>query len=157
MRSGNSKCVLRLLKEPGVDINQQDALGWTPLHYASKSGEKEIVTLLIMYHCNVDIKNFKGKTPLQLAKNKDVSIIIKKLGTHKSSSVREENTESFRETINRSRPRPESLLLAQQKEEEEVQQDVKPFKRSNGIIIAKVGIQIPQKQSYNTNREGRTT
>jgi ankyrin repeat protein len=61
-----------------LTVFQRDLLGYTPLHYASLAGSKEICLLLMKHHnIRTDIKNNNGKTPIALAKNKDVATIIK--------------------------------------------------------------------------------
>jgi ankyrin repeat protein/CHAT domain-containing protein len=59
---------LRDLVANGVDINQTDSNGWTPLHYAAESGSEEIVKYLIFQGANVDAKlESTGETALMIA------------------------------------------------------------------------------------------
>lgn len=44
----------------GGDPNEQDIDGDTPLHYASKAGDLEIIAILISNNANVDLRNFDG-------------------------------------------------------------------------------------------------
>lgn len=142
MRSGITSCVARLLKEPNIDVNRVDLLGWTPLHYASYTGQKDIVAVLIVDdRCKLKMKNSKGKTALQLAKTKDIAVIIKKFKPNRAKRTPQTSKDSFRETVNRSRPRPESILQAQRKEEKEMKSRMEEIKRE-GIIIAKVCLRV---------------
>ncbi|ORX44873.1 ankyrin [Piromyces finnis] len=61
------------------DINQQDYLGNTALHYAVESYNKYIVDLLAFHHANPHIKNKQGKSPLEIANefpNNEVSELL---------------------------------------------------------------------------------
>jgi hypothetical protein len=48
-------------------INQADARGWTPLHYASLTGSVQRVTSLLKAGADVDAASHYGTTPLMLA------------------------------------------------------------------------------------------
>jgi len=65
------RLLLLLLNQPGVDIQQPDMVGNTPLHYASMSTSTEslnVVKLLItQFHASVLAKNAKGETPYDVA------------------------------------------------------------------------------------------
>ena len=56
------------LIEYGADVNFVDKLGWVPLHYAARKGNKKIVEKLIEKEADIHRKNNKGQTPLTLAK-----------------------------------------------------------------------------------------
>ncbi|CAO3639358.1 unnamed protein product [Mucor fragilis] len=49
------------------DINQQDANGWTALHYAAANNNVRLVLALLKRHARSDITNGGGMTPLDLA------------------------------------------------------------------------------------------
>ncbi|KAL0138179.1 hypothetical protein V8B55DRAFT_1535746 [Mucor lusitanicus] len=49
------------------DINQQDANGWTALHYAAANNNVRLVLALLKRHAKSDIKNGDEMTPLDLA------------------------------------------------------------------------------------------
>ena len=63
----NDAGVARLLIAHGADPNSRDVLGFTSLHRASDSGRIEIVRLLIEHGAKVEVKNDRGKTPLDVA------------------------------------------------------------------------------------------
>ena len=65
--------VAQLLIAHGADPNILGREGFTPLHRASISGRIEIVRLLIEYGTNVEVKDDKGRTPLDVAWSDDVS------------------------------------------------------------------------------------
>lgn len=49
------------------DINQQDANGWTALHYAAANNNVRLVLALLKRHAKSDVKNGSNMTPLDLA------------------------------------------------------------------------------------------
>jgi hypothetical protein len=51
----------------GANINEQNALGWTPLHAAVNFGKAEIVNILLANNANLNIQDSAGKTPLYMA------------------------------------------------------------------------------------------
>ena len=57
-------------------INQQDSLGYSPLHLAAKFGRFEIAQFLIDMGADIDIKNNFGNTPLHIATLQDNSSIV---------------------------------------------------------------------------------
>lgn len=61
----------------GIDVNHQDKLGNTALHYAViRERPAELVALLLKYGARKDIRNKEGKTPLDIAIEKGNSRII---------------------------------------------------------------------------------
>ena len=66
---GCLKIVELLLKEDGPDINETDASGNTPLHFASGKGHDDIIKLLISQKAAVNAVNCHGDTPLFWAVN----------------------------------------------------------------------------------------
>lgn len=63
LKKGNSLASLR--KIPGVNV--QDASGYTPLHFASLNGHRDVVRVLLQNDANVNIVDKKGCSPLHLA------------------------------------------------------------------------------------------
>ncbi|KAF8494164.1 ankyrin repeat-containing domain protein, partial [Russula emetica] len=56
--------VFRLLLEHGPDINVQNQIGLTPLHWTSFNGALEVVRLLLEHGADVEAKINNGKTTL---------------------------------------------------------------------------------------------
>ncbi|TFK85580.1 ankyrin [Polyporus arcularius HHB13444] len=68
-RSDNEDMLLEVFEEGKFDINAQDGLGNTALHYAASHGYLEILEHLLEYDgCDVDLQNrIEKATPLHLA------------------------------------------------------------------------------------------
>ena len=58
--------ILQLPKE-SINLNYQDANGYSPLHYSSELGNIKIVEMLTKAKCNINIKTKDNKTPLHLS------------------------------------------------------------------------------------------
>ncbi|MBM4168022.1 MAG: ankyrin repeat domain-containing protein [Ignavibacteria bacterium] len=69
--------VAQFLLEQGVDVNaRQTTLGYTPLHYAAVSGMQSAAKKLIEFGAEVHLKSVDGKTPLDLATEKNHAEVI---------------------------------------------------------------------------------
>ena len=68
--------VLTLLLSKGVDVNQTNYKGTTPLMYAmthyESTGEKRVFDLLIKHGANMDLRDFSGLSLKDYAKNRAV-------------------------------------------------------------------------------------
>ena len=60
---GNIEAVKKYLAA-GADVNAKLGNGWTPLHYATYGGHKEIAELLIAKGAEVNAQSDGGNTPL---------------------------------------------------------------------------------------------
>ena len=65
----NIKFVEYFIKK-GLDVNKQNKYGDTPLHFAFKIGNYDIIHLLLDNGANIKIKNRKGITPYDIANKK---------------------------------------------------------------------------------------
>ena len=84
----DSEVAARFL-EVGADPNQPDSLANTPLHSAVKRRLKDIVRIMIEKKADTSLANAGGKTPLNLAKDKEMKNILLGRGPPPSSSERE--------------------------------------------------------------------
>lgn len=64
---GANKLLATLLADPGMNIEQTDNAGMTPLHHAAKRDKKEAVTALLKAGADALAKDKSGATPLHLA------------------------------------------------------------------------------------------
>lgn len=67
---------LRSLIKNGLNINNKDVNGNTPLHYAAVSGHINIVRLLLESGAIHNIENKQGKTPLQLTEDSTIKNLL---------------------------------------------------------------------------------
>jgi len=63
---GNIAAVKQYLAK-GIDLHELNQDGWNPLHSAASHGREEIAELLIAAGADVNFKDGKGRTPLDLA------------------------------------------------------------------------------------------
>ncbi|XP_045613639.1 osteoclast-stimulating factor 1 [Procambarus clarkii] len=75
-QGGHRECVLRLLKEPKLEIDLQNKLGDTPLHCAAYRGHGEVVQLLLKHGANKEIVNRDQYTPRTLAKRGTIITLL---------------------------------------------------------------------------------
>ena len=54
-------CAMFLLQLEPDSVNTIDKNGWTPLHFASRMGHKDMITLLVTYGADVFVKDLDGK------------------------------------------------------------------------------------------------
>ena len=67
---GNSVEVARVLIEAGADVNATAAGGYTPLHLAASSGNREMVSLLLEAGANRAVPCDQGKIPADYARER---------------------------------------------------------------------------------------
>ncbi|XP_069936428.1 osteoclast-stimulating factor 1 [Cherax quadricarinatus] len=75
-QGGHIDCVLRLLKEPKLEIDLQNKLGDTPLHCAAYRGHGEVVQLLLKHGANTKIVNREQCTPRNLARRPTIISLL---------------------------------------------------------------------------------
>lgn len=71
--------IIRKAVHNGVDINDQNADGYTALHFAVTSGNPELEQLLLGYGADPCIKNRDGKIPFEYACEKTMNHPVKEL------------------------------------------------------------------------------
>ena len=60
----NQLALAKLLIDRGADVNRA---GWTPLHYASTRGHRDMMRLLLDNDAYIDSESANGTTPLMMA------------------------------------------------------------------------------------------
>ena len=72
--------VVQCIVKNGGHINRQDRVGWTPLHFAARCGEDNIIEFLLQNEGDSNIKNQDGITPLhQYCLTKEINDSVVKL------------------------------------------------------------------------------
>jgi Ankyrin repeats (3 copies) len=75
----HSENVTRWLLMKGVNANDVDGAGLSPLHYAAYAGNHETVDLLLSYGADHNLADVRGKTPLMYAKLHPASNIVQRM------------------------------------------------------------------------------
>ena len=130
------KC-LRMLLEAGIDVNQQDEVGWSLLHHAAAAGSLSAIEVLLERELPgteipiiVDLVNYNGHSPCMLACiNNDVEVIEKLVlaGADPWRKHKDTNTSAFemcgsdaaREICISAMERRKAVLEQREKEETE--------------------------------------
>ncbi len=67
---------LEINRIDSADVDIKDNFGWTPLHYAVKTKNKEIIQLMLNYGANPYLTNNTGQTPFEFTKNDDIKELL---------------------------------------------------------------------------------
>jgi len=79
--SGNKEALLKCVKD--IDVNIKNPFSWTALHIAAWVGDYDIVQSLIEQPNIIsDIKDNRGRSPLDVAKSNGHSKIVHLLTSH---------------------------------------------------------------------------
>lgn len=78
-KKGDVKAILALLEEPTVNIDVQDASGYTALYSATMYGKGDAVACCIKEGATIDMENNNGVTPLMAAARDGFTEIVKML------------------------------------------------------------------------------
>jgi hypothetical protein len=73
-----------LLRHRGLDANQADVNGATPLHWAAMRGSDKCVAALLEHGASLHAKDSLGKTPLDIAAANSFKAIVRELEAEKS-------------------------------------------------------------------------
>jgi len=85
--AGRKLEVAQFLLEQGIDTNaRQTTLGYTPLHYAAANGLDAAARKLIEFGAEVHLRSTDGKTPLELATERNHSNVIRVLEEPKEAT-----------------------------------------------------------------------
>ncbi|OQR72040.1 G patch domain and ankyrin repeat-containing protein 1-like [Tropilaelaps mercedesae] len=84
-QNGHCKELRRILHARSLDVNLQDAFGWSALHCAAFEGHLSCVRLLLKFGAARELRDNKGRTALELARRRKkirVYRAIKEFGTN---------------------------------------------------------------------------
>lgn len=106
IENNHEKIINFLLKQKNLNLNQTDKFTWTPLHWAVKLEQYDIVKALLNSQSDPNIQDAKGRTPLHLAikskKQNIIDLLLKhndtdlnlrrsKLNTYMHYAIKEQN------------------------------------------------------------------
>jgi len=80
--------VMNMLITTGAEVNQQDLDGWTALHAAAHWAQREACELLAEHYVNMEIKNYVGQTPFDVA-DPDVLRLLEELKKKQANSQKD--------------------------------------------------------------------
>jgi len=69
---------VKMFVAAGADVNVQNDLGNTALHYAAQTGLTRIVEFLVSKGAQVDVYNYSGRTPIDMAKTPDLQKLMER-------------------------------------------------------------------------------
>lgn len=85
--SQNIKDLCQCIKENKFDINTQNLVGQTPLHYAVINKDIKAIKLLLLYGAKTNIQDYNGNTVLHLAVIYNYSAIVKLVINEKNVNI----------------------------------------------------------------------
>ncbi len=97
-----------LLLDRGANLNMQDKAGNTPTHLAARNGIRRILSLLLQYKPDLELRNVMGRTPHEIAQDSVEPLFTRKLhsapassssvnGAQEQSSMRRWQTDDIRQ------------------------------------------------------------
>ena len=105
--------MLEILIDSGKHLNQKDYEGRTPLYLAAVNNDKAICELLVKNKANVHLRDNKGKSPADMAQNRELKYYLGDLLTQPYS-----NPASKQRVANYLRERESNIQIKKLKEEE---------------------------------------
>ena len=79
---------IKILLDKGLNIDQKNSDGWTPLHFAIVSENMEAIDYLIGRKCNVNTLTMRGESPYNIAERLENKDLIKKLKRRKFNTAK---------------------------------------------------------------------
>lgn len=79
--SEHFRCVKWLIENQLISVNQQNSQLYSPLHVCCSTGNLALVRLFVENNANISLCTSTGKTPLQMAQNRNYPAIVEYLQT----------------------------------------------------------------------------
>jgi hypothetical protein len=138
VKSGDLEKVKTLLKTNPDLVFSKGQGGWTPLHYAAKSGNKDVVEFLLEHKAEVNAEDNYGQTPLFLARNRnpDIAALLRQHGGEEKVLTPEEKSWSQVDSLNKQsleeflKNYPDGKLAPAAKVAIEIQNDIASIKEN---------------------------
>ncbi len=91
IRQSKKNDLLQELKNPNLNINQQDKNGLTPVHWAVIKKNKNLISLLLKHKAKINATDKDGNTPLYLAVLNNFPLITEHLIQNKAAINKKNN------------------------------------------------------------------
>jgi len=78
--------IVDMLLAAGADVNAQDAMKQTPLHYAAQNNQVRIVKLLLVAGANPAAMDVAYLTPIHYTENDEIKTLLRAAGVRRAAS-----------------------------------------------------------------------
>lgn len=108
---------LHLINETGINLNQTDRNGYTPLHFAVQKNNYSVVKALVQKNAAIDPIDKFGNTPLYKCVTERVNVNITKLLLKHGANIAMKNNFGYSPIVVIQKTLPELLVWLKKEEE----------------------------------------